>query len=123
MKTKKLLGMLTATALIISMFSGCGGQEKTSSTDAPKAEMTDEERITSAADEGKVGNWGLGNEYEIQALLTKYGKSTDYLVQSFDMDGFDDDTIELASAMTYNIIVITNSFNKSSVTILSTINV
>lgn len=100
MKAKKLFGMLTATALIISMFSGCGGQEKTSSAD--KTDMTDEERIISAADEGKVGNWGLGNEYEIQALLTKYGKGTDYLVQSFDMDGFDDDSITLASAMTYN---------------------
>ncbi len=104
MKAKKLLGMLTITALIISMLSGCGEQKETSgsNTDAPKTEMTDEERIKSAADEGKVGNWGLGNEYEIQALLTKYGKSTDYLVQSFDMDGFDDGSITLASAMTYN---------------------
>lgn len=102
MKAKKLLGILTTTALIVSMFSGCGGNDETSSTDAPKAEMTDEERIVAAAKDGKVGNWGLGNEYEIQALLTKYGQSTDYLVQSFDMDGFDDDSITLASAMTYN---------------------
>ncbi len=104
MKAKKLLGMLTTTALIISMLSGCGEQKETSgsNTDAPKTEMPDEERIKSAADEGKVGNWGLGNEYEIQALLTKYGKSIDYLVQSFDMDGFDDGSITLASAMTYN---------------------
>ena len=102
MKTKKLLGVLTIIALIATMFSGCGSQEKTSSTDAPKTEMTDEERILSAAKDGKVGNWGLGNEYEIQALLTKYGQSTDYLVQSFDMDGFDDGSITLASAMTYN---------------------
>lgn len=100
MKAKKLLGMLTIAALIVSMFTGCGNDEK--ATDVSKANMTDEERIISAADEGKVGNWGLGNEYEIQALLTKYGKSTDYLVQSFDMDGFDDDSITLASAMTYN---------------------
>jgi|GEM_PF-6434711 len=56
MKAKKLLGMLTVSALIVSMFSGCVGQEQTSSTEAPKAEMTDEERIISAADEGKVGN-------------------------------------------------------------------
>lgn len=102
MKAKKLLGMLTITALIISMLGGCGSKEKTSDADTTKTEMTDEERIISAADEGKVGNWGLGNEYEIQALLTKYGKSTDYLVQSFDMDGFDDGSITLASAMTYN---------------------
>ena len=99
MKMKKVLGILTTTALVVSLFSGCGKQE---SKDTEKAAMTDEERILSAAKDGKVGNWGLGNEYEIQALLTKYGKSTDYLVQSFDMDGFDDDSITLASAMTYN---------------------
>lgn len=61
------------------------------------------ERImTDAAHQGKVGNWGLGNEYEIQALLAKYKLPTTYLSQNFDMDGFDDDSILLASAMTYN---------------------
>lgn len=49
-----------------------------------------------------VGNWGLGNEYEIQALLTKYGQSTDYVSMDFTMDQFDTDAITLASAMTYN---------------------
>ena len=102
MKAKKLLGMLMITAMIVSMFAGCGDKKKSAGTETSKTDMTDEERIIAAADEGKVGNWGLGNEYEIQALLTKYGKSTDYLVQSFDMDGFDDDSITLASAMTYN---------------------
>ncbi|BCJ94471.1 hypothetical protein acsn021_20400 [Anaerocolumna cellulosilytica] len=58
--------------------------------------------IAKASSEGKVGNWGLGNEYEVQALLTKYGQPTTYLSQAFDMDGFDDDSILLASAMTYN---------------------
>lgn len=66
------------------------------------APMTNGERIKAAAKEGKVGNWGLGNEYEIQALLTKYGCPTDFLSQDFTMDGFDDDSITLASAMTYN---------------------
>ncbi|MDF2800984.1 MAG: hypothetical protein K0S61_887 [Anaerocolumna sp.] len=61
-----------------------------------------EDIVVKAASEGKVGNWGLGNEYEIQALLTKYGQDTSYLSQAFDMDGFDDDSISLASAMTYN---------------------
>ena len=55
-----------------------------------------------AAKKGKVGNWGLGNEYEVQALLSKYGQETGFLSQAFDMDGFDDDSILLASAMTYN---------------------
>jgi NitT/TauT family transport system substrate-binding protein len=58
--------------------------------------------VVDAATQGKVGNWGLGNEYEIQALLSKYGMPTTFLSQAFDMDGFDDDSILLASAMTYN---------------------
>jgi NitT/TauT family transport system substrate-binding protein len=58
--------------------------------------------LKDAAGKGKVGNWGLGNQYEIQALLSKYNLPTTYLSQAFDMNGFDDDTILLASAMTYN---------------------
>ena len=65
-------------------------------------DATTEEIVKDAASQGKVGNWGLGNEYEIQALLSKYGQPTTYLSQAFDMDGFDDDSILLASAMTYN---------------------
>ncbi|MGB8454149.1 MAG: ABC transporter substrate-binding protein [Anaerocolumna sp.] len=68
--------------------------------------------ITKAASEGKVGNWGGGNEYEIQALLTKYGQPTTFLSQAFDMDGFDDDSISLASAMTYNELgLVKNSYD------------
>ncbi len=66
------------------------------------AAATSESIIKDAAGKGKVGNWGLGNEYEIQAILAKYGQDTSYLSQAFDMDGFDDDSILLASAMTYN---------------------
>ncbi len=64
--------------------------------------MTSEEIIKKAAGDGKVGNWGLGNEYEIQALLTKYGLPADYITQDFTMDQFDTDSVTLASAMTYN---------------------
>lgn len=68
--------------------------------------------ITKAASEGKVGNWGGGNEYEVQALLTKYGQPTDFLSQAFDMDGFDDDSISVASAMTYNELgLVKNSYD------------
>jgi len=67
-----------------------------------ESDATAESIITNAASLGKVGNWGLGNEYEVQALLSKYGQDTTYLSQAFDMDGFDDDSILLASAMTYN---------------------
>ena len=102
MKTKRLFALLTSAAMAAAALSGCGKEEKPAASQDGGAAMTDEERIVSAAKDGKVGNWGLGNEYEIQALLTKYGQSTDYLVQSFDMDGFDDGSITLASAMTYN---------------------
>jgi len=50
----------------------------------------------------KVGNWGLGNEYEVKALLQKLGLPTGYTNQDFTMNGFDKGTIDLASAMTYN---------------------
>lgn len=72
------------------------------SSDSSSSAMTNEEIIKSAAAEGTVGNWGLGNEYEIQALLTKYGLPTDYITQDFTMDQFDSDSVKLASAMTYN---------------------
>lgn len=111
MKFRKILALLAAAAIVVGMFAGCGADKKTEDTSSEKSAMTDEERIKAAAAEGKVGNWGLGNEYEIQALLTKYGLSTDYLVQSFDMDGFDDGSITLASAMTYNELgLVVNSY-------------
>ena len=111
MKFRKFLACIAMTAMIAGMFAGCGSDKKTAETTGENANMTDEERIKAASAEGKVGNWGLGNEYEIQALLTKYGLSTDYLVQSFDMDGFDDGSITLASAMTYNELgLVVNSY-------------
>lgn len=74
--------------------------------------LSKEDIIKAAAQAGKVGNWGLGNEYEIEALLAKYGLPTDYLSQDFTMDGFDDDSITLASAMTYNELgLVTNSYD------------
>lgn len=71
-------------------------------TEEASAAGASEAVVVAAAESGQVGNWGLGNEYEIQALLSKYGQPTDYLSQAFDMDGFDDNSILLASAMTYN---------------------
>nr|WP_238483687.1 ABC transporter substrate-binding protein [Anaerosporobacter faecicola] len=87
--------------------------EGTTAADTSEAGvMSNEEIIKQAASEGKVGNWGLGNEYEIQALLTKYGQPITYLSQAFDMDGFDDDSISLASAMTFNELgLVKNSYD------------
>lgn len=111
-RMKKIVALLSVAALAVSLAAGCGsgsdsssdsGSKKTSSAKgATSTEMTSEEIIKQAALEGKVGNWGLGNEYEIEALLEKYGQPTDYLSQAFDMDGFDNDDITLASAMTFN---------------------
>lgn len=111
-RMKKIVALLSVAALAVSLAAGCGsgsdsssdsGSKKTSSAKgATSTEMTSEEIIKQAASEGKVGNWGLGNEYEIEALLEKYGQPTDYLSQAFDMDGFDNDDIMLASAMTFN---------------------
>jgi NitT/TauT family transport system substrate-binding protein len=79
---------------------------------AYSAAATPEEIVVDAATKGQVGNWGLGNEYEIQALLTKYGMPTTYLSQAFDMDGFDDGSLLAASAMTYNELgLVKNSYD------------
>ena len=114
---KRFFAALTAGALMTAMLAGCGSSGGSASTAAAttaaateattsgpyyEKDASAESIIKDAAGKGKVGNWGLGNEYEIQALLTKYGQDTSYLSQAFDMDGFDDDSILLASAMTYN---------------------
>lgn len=121
-KNKKLMSVLLSAAMAATLFAGCGSDTSSSDTSSDTASestdtaeattddessdtgstMSNEEIIKKAAEDGKVGNWGLGNEYEIQALLQKYGEPTDYLSEDFTMDGFDDDSITLASAMTYN---------------------
>lgn len=88
--------------------------EDSSAADSEAASglMSSAEIIKAAADEGTVGNWGLGNEYEIQALLTKYGLPTDYITMDFTMDQFDSDSVKLASAMTYNELgLVKNSYD------------
>lgn len=134
MKKTKLFGALAAI-LAVAQLTACSGGTSSSSTpdsssNAPAEStsgassdvsseasseggmMTSEEIIKSAANAGKVGNWGLGNEYEIQALLTKYGLPTDYLTQDFTMDQFDTDAVTLASAMTYNELgLVKNSYD------------
>lgn len=133
MKTnkKKVLSVL-AIVIACAQLGACGGSAPAATTAAAKTEantpsaetasseetaasdgmMTSEEIIKKAAAESKVGNWGLGNEYEIQALLTKYGLPTDYITQDFTMDQFDSDAVTLASAMTYNeLSLVQNSYD------------
>lgn len=107
MNVKRLLAVSLAAMMTATVFAGCGnsgGSPSDSKADSASTgtPMTNEEIIKKAAAEGKIGNWGLGNEYEILALLQKYGLPTTYLSQDFTMDGFDQDDITLASAMTFN---------------------
>lgn len=66
------------------------------------------QNISTPADlKGKtIGSWMGGHEYEIYALLEKYGldKDTDVTIakQDFTMDAFLNGTLDVASAMTYN---------------------
>lgn len=100
--------VLVATAML--SFSACNKDSGTTETAAEEVKTTaatsvvktDKDRILEASAAGKIGNWGLGNEYEILALLAKYDQPLEFLSQDFTMDGFDDDSIALASAMTYN---------------------
>jgi ABC-type nitrate/sulfonate/bicarbonate transport systems, periplasmic components len=101
---------LALAAVMPLSFAACSSSSTTGKYFA--ADATAEEVIKSAAKDGKVGNWGLGNEYEVLALLQKYGQDTSYVSQAFDMDGFDDDSILLASAMTYNELgLVKNSYD------------
>lgn len=108
--TKKVIALACVVAMTVTAFAGCGNSASSSSSGTLSSgtastggkTMSNEAIIKKAAAEGKVGNWGLGNEYEILALLQKYNLPTDYLSEDFTMDGFDQDDITLASAMTYN---------------------
>lgn len=114
-KSKKLLALVCSVAMAAMAFTACGDDKETDTTTAEgttssstsggkyfDTDTSSADVIKAAAEAGKVGNWGLGNEYEVLALLTKYGYEPKFLSQAFDMDGFDDDSIMLASAMTYN---------------------
>ena len=113
LKLRRLLPALLAAAMLFSL-AACGtGSETTSAAASGSASAgaskgtfkkgtSTEEIVKTAAGAGMVGNWGLGNEYEVQALLAKYGEPTTFLSQAFDMDGFNDGSVMLASAMTYN---------------------
>lgn len=131
-RVTKLLSLLCVAAMV--MAAGCGSSQdaatmeesaatveesaveteaastaETTAATAVEVTLSTEDIIKTAAGEGKVGNWGLGNEYEVLALLAKYGLPTEYLSQDFTMDGFDDDSITLASAMTYNELGLTQN--------------
>lgn len=110
----KLISMMLAAAMGLTLMAGCGSSSDgtgettsaASSSDESSASqgevMSSEEIIKKAAEDGKISNWGIGNQYEILALLAKYDLPLDYLSEDFTMDAFDDDSSTLASAMTYN---------------------
>jgi len=100
-------------ALAMGILAGCqGGTTSTAPVVGYTAGTSVKDIVIDAAKKGRVGNWGLGNEYEVQALLAKFGQPTTFLSQAFDMDGFDDNSILLASAMTYNELgLVKNSYS------------
>lgn len=101
-RTRRIASAVLAATMTASLMTGCGETKKDTQSGATSTTVKSEDIIKKAAADGKVGNWGLGNEYEILALLAKYNLPTEYLSQDFTMDGFDDNSITLASAMTYN---------------------
>lgn len=123
MKHRKTSAFALVAVLAMVQLTACGTAQ--SSESAPGSAATgssaasssaggesSEEIIKAASAAGKIGNWGLGNEYEIQALLTKYGLPTDYITQDFTMDQFDSDAVTLASAMTCNELgLVVNSYD------------
>ena len=123
MKHRKTSAFALVAVLAMVQLTACGTAQ--SSESAPGSAATgssaasssaggesSEEIIKAASAAGKIGNWGLGNEYEIQALLTKYGLPTDYITQDFTMDQFDSDAVTLASAMNYNELgLVVNSYD------------
>jgi NitT/TauT family transport system substrate-binding protein len=103
MKKRNLLLIMMAVMLSAPyLLFASGSSESAPATPTSSVPKTDKERILAASADGKIGNWGLGNEYEILALLAKYDSPLEFLSQDFTMDGFDDNSITLASAMTYN---------------------
>lgn len=123
MKHRKTSAFALVAVLVMVQLTACGTAQSSESTPGSAATgssaasssaggESSEEIIKAASAAGKIGNWGLGNEYEIQALLTKYGLPTDYITQDFTMDQFDSDAVTLASAMTYNELgLVVNSYD------------
>lgn len=111
-RTGKWTALFCAAATAFSLTacgnSGNNGSSASSASNGASPEdlaasvMSSEEIIRKASEDGTIGNWGLGNEYEVLALESKYGLPNEFLSQSYDMDGFDTDSVTLASAMTYN---------------------
>ena len=108
-RTGKWTALFCAAATAFSL-TACGNSGSSASSasngaspeDLAASVMSSEEIIRKASEDGTIGNWGLGNEYEVLALESKYGLPNEFLSQSYDMDGFDTDSVTLASAMTYN---------------------
>lgn len=112
---KSIVAGIVAVSSVV-VLSACGSTENTVDTGSTENEAvietgegpyfskdaTVEEVLTKAAEEEKIGNWGLGDQYGPLALMEKYNLESSFLSQGFAMDQFDDDTLMVASAMTYN---------------------
>lgn len=98
---KKLVSIILAMALAVMSFTACGS-DSSNEKEGFKKDTSVKDILTKTAKEGSISAWGLGDQYEIYALLAKYNLKTKLVSQSFDMDAFDSGSVGLACAMTYN---------------------
>lgn len=98
---KKLVSVSLAASLTLLSFTACGS-DSSSKKEGFTNDTSVKEILTKTAKDGSISAWGLGDQYEIYALLAKYDLETKLVSQSFDMDAFDEGSVKLACAMTYN---------------------
>ena len=79
-KQMRAIAIFCAAVLMTVSATACGSSKDSSGSggSASKGSYFDkgtssEDIIKAASAAGKIGNWGIGNEYELLALLTKYG--------------------------------------------------
>ena len=117
MRRRGLLSLLVSGLLVFGL-TACGAAEAASKDGTElytekgfSKDLSAEEVIRYSSEKDKIGNQGLGTEYELYALLTKYDLENKYVAMGFDMDQLDNDEIYLATGMTYNELgIIRNSY-------------
>ncbi len=108
MRKRGLLSIAVSGLLLLGL-TGCGASGVSAKDESDlftekgfSKELSEEEIIKYSSKNDKIGNQGLGTEYELYALLTKYNLENKYVAMGFDMDQLDNDEIWLATGMTYN---------------------
>lgn len=89
-KQMRAIAVFCAAVLMTVSATACGSSKDSSGSggSASKGSYFDkgtssEDIIKAASAAGKIGNWGIGNEYELLALLTKYDLPNEFVSQAF----------------------------------------